>query len=165
MLLSMFSTFYLQPPFAAKLLIFFYLVRRLLTHTFGYLAVSASQTLNNSNLHKLSHRSTPCLFLGYPTSHRGYRCMDLKTNRIFLSRHVVFDESTFPQAQNSLAIPLLTTFWIARTNLPLFSDQFFLTLLQIVQRLRQLRLKHIPLFQLLQLRLLFLKLQFVHHKE
>ena len=55
--------------------------------------------VNYSNLSKLSPRSTPCLFLGYPTNHRVYRCLDLKTKRIFLSRHVVFDESTFPCAQ------------------------------------------------------------------
>ena len=54
--------------------------------------------LNYSNLHKLAPRSTPCLFLGYPSNHKGYRCMDLKTNRIIISRHVCFDESIFPAA-------------------------------------------------------------------
>ncbi|CAA7029694.1 unnamed protein product [Microthlaspi erraticum] len=54
--------------------------------------------LNHSNLHKLSPRTTPCLFLGYPSQHRGYRCLDLKTNRIIISRHVAFDESIFPAA-------------------------------------------------------------------
>ncbi|KAG7560254.1 Ribonuclease H-like superfamily [Arabidopsis thaliana x Arabidopsis arenosa] len=54
--------------------------------------------LNHSNLPKLSPRSTPCLFLGYPSQHRGYRCMDLKTNKIIISRHVYFDEEKFPAA-------------------------------------------------------------------
>lgn len=57
--------------------------------------------VNYSNLHKLSHRSTPCLFLGYPSNHRGYRCLNLKTNRIILSRHVAFDENTFPASQKA----------------------------------------------------------------
>lgn len=56
--------------------------------------------LNHSNLQKLAPRSTPCLFLGYPALHRGYRCLDLKTNKIIISRHVFFDESVFPAAES-----------------------------------------------------------------
>lgn len=52
--------------------------------------------------HKLAQRSTPCAFLGYPTDHRGYRCLDLSTRRIILSRHVVFDEMIFPLSRTSL---------------------------------------------------------------
>lgn len=55
--------------------------------------------LNHSNLHKLSPRSSPCLFLGYPSQHRGYICLDLKTNKIIISRHVYFDEDIFPAAE------------------------------------------------------------------
>ncbi|KAJ9535086.1 hypothetical protein OSB04_un001838 [Centaurea solstitialis] len=50
--------------------------------------------LNNS--HKLEPRSTPCIFLGYPSNHKGYRCLNLHTKQVIISRHVVFDESTFP---------------------------------------------------------------------
>lgn len=46
--------------------------------------------------HKLSPRSTPCIFLGYPTNHKGYRRLNLDTNQIIISRHVVFDETIFP---------------------------------------------------------------------
>ncbi|KAJ9560828.1 hypothetical protein OSB04_005988 [Centaurea solstitialis] len=46
--------------------------------------------------HKLASRSTPCVFLGYPSQHRGFRCLDLSTRRIIISRHVVFDESILP---------------------------------------------------------------------
>lgn len=46
--------------------------------------------------HKLQPRSTPCVFLGYPSNHRGYRCLDLKYKKIIISRHVNFDESNFP---------------------------------------------------------------------
>lgn len=56
--------------------------------------------LNNPTTHKLEARSTPCLFLGYPLQHRGYRCLYLKSNRIIISRHVVFDEFTFPATEN-----------------------------------------------------------------
>lgn len=52
--------------------------------------------LNNATIHKLSPRSSQCIFLGYPTQHRGYRCFDLNTKRIIISRHVIFDETKFP---------------------------------------------------------------------
>jgi hypothetical protein len=48
--------------------------------------------------HKFSPRSTRCVFLGYSSDHKGYRCLDLSTNRQIVSRHVVFDEASFPLA-------------------------------------------------------------------
>jgi hypothetical protein len=53
--------------------------------------------------HKLAPRSTPCVFLGYPSSHKGYRCLDMATRRIIISRHVIFDESVFPFSATSSA--------------------------------------------------------------
>ena len=54
--------------------------------------------LSATTPHKLSPRSAACVFLGYPASHKGYRCLDISTRRVFISRHVVFDEQTFPFA-------------------------------------------------------------------
>jgi histone deacetylase 1/2 len=45
---------------------------------------------------KLQSRSTPCVFLGYPSNHRGYKCYELSSRKIILRQHVLFDESTFP---------------------------------------------------------------------
>lgn len=46
--------------------------------------------------HKMEFRSTPCVFLGYSTSHHGYRCLDTSSDRIYLARHVRFTEHVFP---------------------------------------------------------------------
>jgi hypothetical protein len=46
--------------------------------------------------HKLTPLFTQCVFLGYSTDHKGYRYLDLSTNRLIISHHVVFDEDSFP---------------------------------------------------------------------
>jgi hypothetical protein len=48
--------------------------------------------------HKLQFRSKKCVFLGYSTLHKGYKCLDLSTGRIYTSRGVIFDEQVFPFA-------------------------------------------------------------------
>ena len=68
------------------------------TPSYDHLRVFGSLCFPNINhfyAHKLSPRSKPCLFLGYPLHHRLYRCLDLQTNRIIISRHVIFNENTF----------------------------------------------------------------------
>jgi histone deacetylase 1/2 len=45
---------------------------------------------------KLQPRSTPCVFLGYPSNHRGYKGLELSSPKIIISRHVTFDETVFP---------------------------------------------------------------------
>jgi hypothetical protein len=51
--------------------------------------------------HKLSPRSTHCLFLGYSPEHKGYHRLDLASHRIIISRHIGFDEDVFPLAGSS----------------------------------------------------------------
>ncbi|KAJ0733108.1 putative RNA-directed DNA polymerase [Helianthus annuus] len=48
------------------------------------------------NQHKIDFRSTPCIFLGYSPSHHGYQCLDQTTHRIYIARHVRFNEHVFP---------------------------------------------------------------------
>ena len=50
----------------------------------------------STTIHKLQPRSTPSVFLGFPSNHRGYKCYDLSSNKIIVCRHVLFDESQFP---------------------------------------------------------------------
>jgi hypothetical protein len=48
--------------------------------------------------YKLSPCSTRCVFLGYSTDYKGYRCLDLSTNHLIVSRYVVPDKDSFPLA-------------------------------------------------------------------
>jgi hypothetical protein len=41
--------------------------------------------LTATTSHKLAPRSTACVFIGYPTSHKGYRCLELSSKRIIIS--------------------------------------------------------------------------------
>lgn len=43
-------------------------------------------------------RSIKCVFVGYSVSDKGYRCLDRATGRVYISRHVVFNEDVFPFA-------------------------------------------------------------------
>jgi histone deacetylase 1/2 len=57
--------------------------------------------LSSTAKHKLSPRSSLYVFLGYSSDHKGYRCLDLHSNRIIVSRHVVFNETLFPFSEMS----------------------------------------------------------------
>ena len=62
--------------------------------------------LSTTAPHKLTPRPALCVFLGYSAHHKGYRCLDLSTNRVIISRHVIFDETAFPFAErNGPSIP------------------------------------------------------------
>jgi len=61
--------------------------------TFGCLCFPFLRPYNN---HKLDFRSSPCVFFGYSSSHLGYRCFDIASHRIYISRHVRFHEHVFP---------------------------------------------------------------------
>jgi len=61
--------------------------------TFECLFFSFLRPYNN---HKLDFRSSPCVFFGYSSSHLGYRCLDIASHRIYISRHVRFHEHVFP---------------------------------------------------------------------
>jgi histone deacetylase 1/2 len=49
-----------------------------------------------TSAHKLATCSTPCVFIGYPTDHHGYRCYSINTSHVITSWHVIFDEDVFP---------------------------------------------------------------------
>jgi len=51
------------------------------------------------NAHKLQFRSKRCVFLGYSNLHKGYKCLDVASGRVYISRDVTFDETVFPFAE------------------------------------------------------------------
>ncbi|KAL6328660.1 hypothetical protein AAG906_003345 [Vitis piasezkii] len=52
--------------------------------------------LRHLNTNKFHPRFTPCTFLSYATSHKGYLCLNPTIGRLYISRHVVFAKTTFP---------------------------------------------------------------------
>lgn len=46
--------------------------------------------------HKLTSRAIPCIFLGYPSNQKGFRCLDPVTSCLIISHHVTIDKSQFP---------------------------------------------------------------------
>ncbi|KAK9135050.1 hypothetical protein Syun_014380 [Stephania yunnanensis] len=47
------------------------------------------------NKHKYQFRSENCVFLGYSSQHKGYKCLS-PTGRVYITRNVVFHENDFP---------------------------------------------------------------------
>lgn len=61
--------------------------------------------------HKLELRSLMwVLILGYSTHYKGYRCIYPPTEKVYVSRHVVFDKECFPfKGQYKHLVPHYTT--------------------------------------------------------
>lgn len=51
--------------------------------------------LHPYNAHKLEFRSKKCLFLGYSTSHKGYKCLS-QSGHVYITRNAIFHEEVFP---------------------------------------------------------------------
>ena len=59
--------------------------------------------------HKLDKRSKPCVFIGYSNTHNAYKCLDLTSNRVYISRHVTFIEHQLPLASKTSPTDLAHT--------------------------------------------------------
>ncbi|KAJ8765425.1 hypothetical protein K2173_013183 [Erythroxylum novogranatense] len=64
-------------------------------HSFG---CSVFPLLRPYNNHKFNFRTTECVYLGQSPFHSAYRCLDSKTGRVYLAKHVRFHTQTFPYA-------------------------------------------------------------------
>jgi hypothetical protein len=76
-------------------------------HALRAFGCSCYPNLRPYNNHKLLFHSTQCVFLGYSSMHKGYKCLDRATGRIYISRDVIFDETLFP-----FDVPPTTPNWL-----------------------------------------------------
>ena len=58
---------------------------------------------NTHVVHKFDARAHPGIFIGYPSNHKGYKILDIKTKKIYVSRDVIFHEDLFP-FQDALSV-------------------------------------------------------------
>ena len=70
--------------------------------------------LKGQNTNKFQPKTFPCVFIGYNLLHKGFRCYHLQTRKVFISRHVIFDE---------FVLPYVST----RTDLSAYSDSSYFT--------------------------------------
>jgi hypothetical protein len=65
------------------------------------------------NSNKMAFRSQSCVFIGYSKPHMGYRCLHVSSGRIYIARHVVFNEMVFPFQTKSSTPPVSPSIPIA----------------------------------------------------
>ncbi|KAM0065667.1 putative RNA-directed DNA polymerase [Helianthus debilis subsp. tardiflorus] len=55
--------------------------------------------------HKLERKAIRCIFIGYDSEKKGWRCCDPKTNKCYVSRDVIFDEASTWWSDNYEQLP------------------------------------------------------------
>jgi hypothetical protein len=76
-------------------------VQRLLKDTPDYNSLQVSRCACWPNLRPIMlifslFRSIRCVFLGYGSRQKGFKCLDSNTGRVYTSRDLIFDETVFP---------------------------------------------------------------------
>jgi hypothetical protein len=64
-------------------------------HTFGCVCWPNLRPYNNR---KLEFRSKQCVFLDPSPMHKGFKCLGVPTERVYISRDAIFDENVLPFA-------------------------------------------------------------------
>ena len=61
------------------------------------------------NKNKFDFHSLKCVFMGYSSLHKGYKCPS-SSGKIYIAHNVVFDEQTFPFSMGFSIIPTLGSY-------------------------------------------------------
>lgn len=67
--------------------------------TYDHIRVFGSRCfpyLRDYSKNKFTKQTYLCVFIGCSSYHKGFRCLDSSINRVYISRHVIFDETIFP---------------------------------------------------------------------
>lgn len=88
-------------------------------------------TLRPYRANKFDPKSLKCVFLGYNDKYKGYRCVYPPTGRVYISRHVLFDEHVYPFAEeysgfHTTAVTTLLSAWQQSFLTPSSSSTEFL---------------------------------------
>ena len=81
-----------------------------ITYPLKYSIVFVIHGYNPSLLTNSNHNLVPCVFIGYSTTNHAYICLDLSTNKIFTSRHVILWKTSLPFITKLPITSLLTSF-------------------------------------------------------
>ena len=84
-------------PFS-NLLASFGISHRLIYHFLETFGCACFPLLRPYHTHKLNFRSQECLFQGYSSSHKGYKCLS-SSGRVYISKDVLFNELRFPYSE------------------------------------------------------------------
>ena len=77
--------------------------------------------LRDYNKHKFAYHSSKCIFIGYSSSHKGYKCLH-PFGQTYIARHVIFYENLFPYSSNSAFTSNSSNLC---SNLPFTSQQVY----------------------------------------
>src|SRR5690606_29496199 len=98
---------------------------------------------------KMDPKSLACVFVGYNEKYKGYHYLYPPTGRVFISRHVLFDEHSFPFADvyskyHKHSQSTLLNSWRAASILPQTSSPQSTELIEEDLPARQAQCPHPP---------------------
>lgn len=81
--------------------------------------------------------------MGYSSNHKGYKCFDPYTNRTYISRHVIFNETSFPFSKTHSIVPTDLTA-LSLTDVPARPPVLHTSLLTPIQQETHLTIDSSP---------------------